>query len=140
MSVFVDTNILVYAHDETAAELHLVANRLVRELWQLPVQPVISVQVCLELWRVLICSGRLAAEEMSELVGSYLQWRVIPEDRELMTAALELRCEHDLSLWDSCIVAAAQKAGARQLWSTGMEAGKRFGDVTVVNPLVADPG
>ncbi|NIP95698.1 MAG: PIN domain-containing protein [Akkermansiaceae bacterium] len=140
MSVFVDTNILVYAHDETAAEKHLVANRLVRELWQLPVLPVISVQVCLELWRVLNWSAQLAREEIGNLVGSYLQWRVIPEDRELMAAALRLRREFGISIWDSCIVAAAQRGGVQQLWSVGMEPGKRFGAVTVVNPLVPDTG
>ena len=31
---FVDTNVLIYAHDRSAAEKHIRARDLVRELWQ----------------------------------------------------------------------------------------------------------
>jgi len=137
VSVFIDTSILVCAHDARAAEKHFVANRLVRELWQLPILPVISVQVCKEFWGALSRSAGLAREEMAQLVESYLQWRVVPEDSVLLAVALQLRREFGISVWDSCIVAAAQKAEVRQLWSEGMEPGMSFGDVMVVNPLEA---
>jgi len=137
LSVFIDTTILVYAHDEGAAENHTVANRLVRELWQLPVLPVISVQVCKELWRALSRSTTLEREVLAQLVESYLQWRIVPEDRALVAAAFELRRNFGISIWDSWIVAAAQRAGVRQLWSDAIGAGLEFGEVTVVNPLVA---
>ena len=41
-----------------------------------------------------------------------------------MATALGLGGEYGLSLRDSCIVAAAQKAGVRRLWSTAMKAGR----------------
>jgi predicted nucleic acid-binding protein len=140
VSVFIDTAILVYAHDERAAEKHLVANRLVRELWKLPVLPVISVQVCKELWRTLSRSRALDREVLACLVENYLQWRVVPEDGALLAAAFELRRQHGLPVWDSWIVAAAQRAGVRQLWSDGLEAGRCFGAVEVINPLVRGGG
>ncbi len=114
----------------------MVANRLVRGLWRLPVLPVISVQVCKELWSALSRSRVLEREGLAGLVESYLQWRVVPEDRALMTAAFELRRRFGISVWDSWIVAAAQRAGVRQLWSDTMEVGREFGEVLVVNPLV----
>ena len=135
MSVFVDTTILISAHDREAAR-HVVANRLVRELWQLPVLPVISVQVCRELWRALSHSPDLERDILAQLIQSYLEWRVVPEDGDLVAAAFELRRRFELPVWDSWIVAAAQKAGVRQLWSDSLEAGRVFGEVTVINPLV----
>ncbi len=135
MSVFVDTTILVSAHDRGAVR-HVVANRLVRELWQLPVLPVISVQVCRELWRALNRSPDLERDVLVQLVESYLEWCVVPEDGDLVAAAFELRRRFELPVWDSWIVAAAQRAGVRQLWSDVLEAGRVFGEVTVVNPLV----
>ncbi len=135
MSVFVDTTILVSAHDRGAVR-HVVANRLVRELWQLPVLPVISVQVCRELWRALNRSPDLERDVLVQLVESYLEWCVVPEDGDLVAAAFELRRRFELPVWDSWIVAAAQRAGVRQLWSDALEAGRVFGEVTVVNPLV----
>ena len=135
MSVFVDTTILISAHDREAAR-HVVANRLVRELWQLPVLPVISVQVCRELWRALSHSPDLERDILAQLIQSYLEWRGVPEDGDLVAAAFELRRRFELPVWDSWIVAAAQKAGVRQLWSDSLEAGRVFGEVTVINPLV----
>ena len=114
----------------------MVANRLVRELWQLPVLPVISVQVCRELWRALNRSPDLERDVLVQLVESYLEWCVVPEDGDLVAAAFELRRRFELPVWDSWIVAAAQRAGVRQLWSDVLEAGRVFGEVTVVNPLV----
>ena len=135
MSVFVDTTVLVSAHDREAAR-HVVANRLVRELWQLPVLPVISVQVCRELWRALSRSSDLERDVLVQLVQSYLKWRVVPEDGDLVAAAFALRRRFELPVWDSWIVASAQRAGVRQLWSDSLEAGRVFGEVTVINPLV----
>lgn len=136
MSVFIDSGILVYAHDRGAGEKHLVANRLVRELWRLPVLPVISVQVCRELWWILSQSPDLEREGLARLVASYLVWRVIPEDGELVAAALELQHRFGISVWDSWIVAAALRAGVRQLWSDSV-AVLEYGPLQVVNPLVA---
>lgn len=135
MSVFIDTGILVCAHDRRA-EGHVVANRLVRELWALPVLPVISVQVCKELWRVLRRAPGLEGE-VAVLVESYLQWRVVPEDAALVGSAFGLRRDFGISLWDSWIVAAAQRAEVAQLWSVSGLAGREFDDLVVVNPLVA---
>ena len=53
VSVFVDTGTLVYPHDRGAGAKHVVAKRLVRELWRLPVLAVISVQVFRGLWWIL---------------------------------------------------------------------------------------
>ena len=136
MSVFIDSRILVYAHDESAGEKHFVANRLIRELWELPVRPVISVQVCKELWRVLNRCEVMGRPETADLVRNYLQWEVIPEDEQLLATALELRGDYDLSVWDACILAAARRAGVTQLWRESLEAGREYGGVTVLNPLV----
>lgn len=48
--IFVDANILVYAHDLDAGEKHEQAKVLVRDLWNQPQPPAISVQVLQELF------------------------------------------------------------------------------------------
>lgn len=138
MSVFVDSRILIDAHDQASGESHRAANRLVRELWQLPVRPVISSQVCKDLWRALSRSGAVSLHVANQLVSSYLQWKVIPEDEGVVAAALELREKEGLSVRDACQVAAAQKAGVVQLWSDSLPSGRRFGRVLIRNPLLRD--
>ena len=55
--IFVDTNILVYAHDRDAAGKHQAAKDRVASLWRLPVAPAISVQVLQELYVNLFRKG-----------------------------------------------------------------------------------
>ena len=44
-NIFVDTNILIYAHDSSEKGKHEKAKEKILELWHQAVQPVISVQV-----------------------------------------------------------------------------------------------
>ena len=57
ISVFVDTNILVYAHDTSAGEKHTIAKQKVEELWKKDLPPFISVQVLQELYVNLVRKG-----------------------------------------------------------------------------------
>jgi predicted nucleic acid-binding protein len=55
--VFVDTNILVYAHDDQAGDRHEVAQKRLRELVASPVTPAISAHVLHELYVTLVRRG-----------------------------------------------------------------------------------
>ena len=44
--VFVDTNILVYAHDKDAGDKYLLAKAKVESLWNRQILPSISVRSC----------------------------------------------------------------------------------------------
>ena len=50
-------------------------------------------------------------------------------------AATELAARHSVSIWDAFIVQAAIEAGCDTLFSEDLQAGRRFGPVTVVNPF-----
>jgi predicted nucleic acid-binding protein len=47
--IFIDTNILFYAHDCDAGDKHLKASQLISEIWTDRKVPTISVQVLQEL-------------------------------------------------------------------------------------------
>jgi predicted nucleic acid-binding protein len=133
--VFVDTNILVYAHDLDAGEKHERAKRRVAELWSRPTPPALSVQVLQELFVSLQRRGvtRVAAREVVE---DYLHWRVVENTGDLLLEGIAAMDRWSLSFWDALIVAAARKAGAKELWSEDLNVGQDYGGVKVVNPLV----
>ncbi len=72
----------------------------------------------------------------ADIVRSYLAWRVMENTRALLRQALALQQRWQLSYWDAAVVAAAQQAGARELWTEDLTAGQDFNGVVVVNPLV----
>jgi predicted nucleic acid-binding protein len=133
---FVDTNILVYAHDASAGEKHERARALVESLWRTR-NGVVSTQVLQEL---SVNVRRKAAHPLDhdatrELVSDYLSWHVVVNDGEAVLAALDLERRHRVSFWDALIIHAALVAGAEVLYSEDLSDGQRYGDVRVVNPL-----
>lgn len=133
-AVFLDTNILVYAHDRAAGRKRVTARRRVRELWELDRPPSISVQVLQELYVNLI-RKQVPAKAARETVADYLEWHVVDNDRDLLIAGISEGERWKLSFWDALIVAAARRAGADIIWSEDLNPGQRFDGVVVVNPL-----
>jgi predicted nucleic acid-binding protein len=133
--VFVDTNILVYAHDLDAGEKHERAKQRVTELWRSATSPTVSVQVLQELFVNLQRKG-VPRDAARELVEDYLQWRVVENTGDLLLEGIAAMDRWSLTFWDALIVAAARKAGAKELWSEDLNVGQDYGGVKVVNPLV----
>jgi len=133
-SIFLDTNILVYAHDRDAGPKHLIARRRVQELWEGDHPPSLSVQVLQELYVNLI-RKRVPEKAARETVADYLEWHVVDNDRDLLMAGIGEHQRWKLSFWDGLIVAAARRAGADVIWSEDLNPGQGFDGVVIENPL-----
>lgn len=133
---FVDTNILVYAHDRSAGAKHERARSLVAGLWASR-EGVLSTQVLQEL-AVNVrrkATRPLSPEETRDLVADYLSWEIVVNTADSVVEALELESRYRISFWDAMIVRAAQVAGAGTLYSEDLADGQAYGSVRVVNPL-----
>jgi len=133
---FVDTNVLVYAHDRGAGPRHRVARDLVDRLW-LEGGATISTQVLQELWvNVRRKAARPISRKQAErLIEDYLAWTVVVNDGASILDALRLEDRFSISFWDALIVQAALDGGASVLYSEDLGAGQRYGAVEVVNPF-----
>lgn len=134
---FVDTNILMYAHDSTAGAKHDRAQALVEQLWEKRTGA-ISTQVLQELAVNLRrkVAAPLPAKAIQEMVADYLTWHVVVNDGAAILEALDFQERYDISFWDALIVQAAHTAGATVLYSEDLSNGQRYGNVVVHNPLV----
>ena len=132
--LFIDTNILLYAHDRDAGLKQRRAQALVRGLWEAERRPAVSVQVLQELY-VNLVRKQVAPATAREVMQQYLHWQVLDNTPQLTLEGSRLAERWQLSFWDGLIVAAAQAAGSRILWSEDLQDGQRFGGVTVKNPL-----
>ena len=110
---FVDTNILMYAHDKAAGEKHERAKALVEELWRDRVgrrQHQVLQELAVNLRKK---AGRpLDAKATRDIVTDYLAWHVVVNGGESILEALDLEARYQISFWDALVVHAAQSAGA----------------------------
>ena len=136
--VFVDTNVLVYAHDVDAGEKHTVAKRKLAELWMRALPPSVSVQVLQELYVNLVRKGA-TRQGARALVEDYLKWDVVSNGPVVLTEGMRLCERFKLSLWDALIIAAAHRAGATVIWSEDLNTGQDYEGVKVENPLRQPP-
>jgi predicted nucleic acid-binding protein len=133
---FVDTNILMYAHDAAAGEKHQRAKALIKELWATR-EGVVSTQVLQELTVNLRRKVKkpLDAKATRDIVSDYLAWQVVVNTGESILEALDLESRHQVSFWDALVIQAAHAAGAEILYSEDLSDGQRYGTVRVKNPF-----
>jgi len=133
---FVDTNILLYAHDVVAGDKHERARSLVEELWDTRAG-VVSTQVLQELAVNLRKKARkpLGARATRELVSDYLAWQVEVNDGDSILEALDIEARYQVSFWDALIIQAANASGAEILYSEDLSDGQHYGTTRVVNPF-----
>jgi predicted nucleic acid-binding protein len=134
---FVDTNIMVYAHDFSAGEKHNRAKQLLEELWHSG-RGVLSTQVLQELCVNLRRKVRhpLSFDEIRLLIRDYSTWEIVANTAESVLNALDIEARYRISFWDAMILQAAESSGASTLYSEDLSAGQRYGALRVVNPFV----
>ena len=134
---FVDTNILIYAHDRSTGIKHERARRIIEHLWTSG-QGVLSTQVlqelCINLRRKV--ARPLPVEEIRQLLQDYLSWEIVVDAPEGMIRALEIEVHYKTSFWDALILQAAEQSGAAMLYSEDLATGQSYGSIQVVNPLL----
>src|SRR4029079_19050218 len=89
--VFVDSSVLLYAHDHDAGEKRAIAEHVLRTLWT-DRSGVLSVQVLEEFYDAFTTRATTAAAKRvgRELVDAYSTWRVATLDATDLLAA----CDH----------------------------------------------
>jgi predicted nucleic acid-binding protein len=136
---FVDTDILIYAHDRSTGVKHLRAQMLLEQLWTSG-WGVISTQVIEELC-IHLCrnaTNPLPIEEVCLLIRDYSTWEVVPHTPASIQEALDIVLRHKVPFLDALILEATERSGASILYSEHLATTHRYGAVQVVNPLI-DP-
>src|SRR5260370_8647478 len=136
---FVDTNVLIYAHDVDAKSKHVTAKNILRELWAARTG-VLSMQVLQEFYVNVTRKIRspLPKESARLVVSSYSIWCVETTPAEL-SVAFRMEDESRIGFWDELIVAVAATSGARRLLSDDLNPGQKIAGIHIENPFAAVP-
>lgn len=134
---FIDTNVLVYAHDRSESQKQRTAQGLLQDLWQSR-SGSLSTQVLQEFYVVATrkFDPPMRASEARQIVALYGEWDLVQIDVVLILAASTLEERHKISFWDALIVEAAARSGAARLLTEDLQDGRRLRGVTIGNPFV----
>ena len=132
---FIDTNVLLYAHDMDAGVKHQTAKAILGELW-IERTGVVSMQVLQEFYVNLTrkISSPLSNEIARLVVGSYSIWCMDTTPADI-SAAFRIEGESRIAFWDAMIVSAAVRSGATRILSEDFSAGHQIAGILVENPF-----
>jgi predicted nucleic acid-binding protein len=133
---FVDTNILVYAHDVSAGQKQVRAQQLLRDLWHSG-EGCLSIQVLQEFYVTVTqkVANPLPSEVAAQIIADLAAWELHCPNIEDVLDAIRLQHRVHTSFWDAMIVASALQLGCQILWSEDLNPGQVYGQIEVRNPF-----
>ena len=133
---FVDTNVLIYAHDVDAKRKHDIAKNLLRQLWS-ERNGALSMQVLQEFYVNVTrkIPHPLSKQSARLVVDSYTIWCVETAPADISTAC-RIEDEARIGFWDALIVASALKCGADRILSENLHAGQTIAGLRIENPFL----
>ena len=130
---FIDTNILVYAHDTTSSRKQAIAIELIDRLSAARTGR-LSTQVLLEFFATARKAG-LTPAIAADIVDDFSRWSVYTPTGADVSAATRLSIKQTVSIWDALILTSAMRSGCDVLWSEDLQDGRYFGSLRVQNPF-----
>lgn len=136
--VFVDSNVLIYAVDESNQKKHQAARLWRSELWKSHCGRT-SFQVLQEFYANVDRKWPAAREHAMVEIRSLMAWRPVGINAEMLENGWRIQARYKLSFWDSLIVAAAKAASCRYLLTEDFQEGQEMDGLVVVNPFRSSP-
>jgi predicted nucleic acid-binding protein len=137
-SQFVDTNVLVYAHDVSAGPKYERALALIKSLWESQTG-CLSIQVLEEFYVTVTrkVAWPLASETAAQIVTDLATWRVHAPEVDDVLDAITIHQRYGISFWDGLVIQSAARLGCQSIWSEDMNPGQVYAGIRVVNPFTA---
>jgi predicted nucleic acid-binding protein len=135
--VFVDTNILIYAHDMDAGLKHDVAFSILEKIWE-EETGIISTQVIQEFYVNVTrkIQNPITPVRARGIILNYFSWQVEAVEPNTILSASEIEEKYVLSFWDSLIIATASQSEARNILTEDLNHGQIIEGVLIENPFL----
>jgi predicted nucleic acid-binding protein len=131
---FLDTNVLIYAHDDREPDKQAAARALIRRLVR-ERRGVVSVQVLQDFFAIATRKLGIPSEHARRQLLEYACFDVIALGFPDVVAAVDLHRIHHWSIWDALIVRAALSGSCAVLNTEDMQSGYAVDGLTLRNPF-----
>jgi len=133
---FVDTNILVYAHDTSAGLKRERARALLEDLWETR-DGCLSVQILQEFFVNVTrkIPKPLDPAAAREVIADLSRWHVHVPAADDVLGAIGLHQRIGISFWDAMLVRSAIEVGCGLIYSEDLSHGQSYDGACVENPF-----
>ena len=132
---FVDTDIFLYAHDNSSQKKQIIARELIYQVYSTG-SAVISTQVMAEFFQNFAVKFKRPYSDVIKEMHYMSRCKVIEQTMSLLLEGARLFNRYSVSLWDALIIAAAAEAGAETLYSEDLQYDQVISGVKIVNPFL----
>ena len=132
--VFIDTNILLYAHDPRYPDKQEKALAAIVKLFETG-RGVVSTQVLQEFCANALGKFRLEHDVLLRQLALLHNFEIIRMSPEIIRRAVEITVMYTTSYWDACILAAAESARCEKIISEDFNTGQYYAGITIENPF-----
>jgi predicted nucleic acid-binding protein len=134
--IFLDTSVLVHAHDLDSGLKRAIAEHVLKQLWQ-DETGVLSTQVLQELYAALTSgiASPVPRRAARDLIHAYSVWPVVTLDAADVQAASDFEERYRVGFRDAMIVVAARKSGATLLLSDTLQPYRPITGLALQNPF-----
>lgn len=135
-SVFLDSNILVYAYDKHDPKKQAKAQAILRGSIK-DESAVLSTQVLGEFFVVVTRKIKepLSLDDAEKIINIMSILPVEEIDLPLVKRAIDTQKRYGISYWDSLILAAAERSGCGRILSEDLNDGQQYNGVFIENPF-----
>ena len=139
LTVFVDTNVLLYAQDPRHPDKQVRAAQWLAWCWTRQCGRVSS-QVLHEMYvNLRKVAAASSADELREVVRRYRHWKPWQVDDATVDHAWALQDQTAYSYWDCLMLAAALQQGCRYLLTEDLKHGHKVESLTIISPFEVLP-
>ncbi len=135
-SVFLDSNILVYAYDKHDPKKQAKAQAILRDSIK-DESAVLSTQVLGEFFVVVTRKIKepLSLDDAEKIISIMSLLPVEEIDLPLVKRAIDTQKRYGISYWDSLILAAAERSGCGRVLSEDLNDGQQYNGLFIENPF-----
>ena len=134
-TIFVDTSVLVHAHDLDSGVKRAIAEHVLKQLWD-DETGVLSTQVLQEFYAALTTGATPVPRRAArELLHAYSVWPIVTLDAADVMTASDIEERHRVSFRDALIITAARKSGSTLLLSDAPQPYRPITGLALQNPF-----
>jgi predicted nucleic acid-binding protein len=132
---FLDTNVLIYAYSPDDPRKQEIARELLKR--GVKGECIVSVQVLAELAATLLHKIKppTPPEEVADVIDLLATIPTVQPDADAVRRAVQAHQHYKVHFYDGMIIAAAERAGCKKIWSEDLNAGQEYFGVRIENPF-----
>ena len=132
---FFDTNVLVYAQDDSNPHKRAIAIELITHALEVNHDGCISTQVLQEFCNTMYKKTNRTKAEIDAIMDGFRDLLQTDVTIDLVRHALAVKEEYDIQFYDALIVSSAEKLGCHEIVTEDLNPNQTYRGMAVVNPF-----